>query len=279
MVPADKLRRVLDAHSTGLTGLARRVGWLVKTTGNPDATKAGLEVGVFKSSAIFGNDSPASLAALIRLATSSGSVLGRPSPASRIMSDPIQAPNMVWSMRSLIVGVLALACLAIPEQAAAQPTFQDSVTGGGTAILNFTISAHSGPLGESAGGTLEDAFTLTGVVTCLNVKGNRATVGFSFGPEFAGLTIVLTDNGPPEAGRPVDTLTYSTFTDLPPTACPDPNSIPGQTDTPFTAGDIVIVDSQPPPTAKSQCANRGWRQYGFRNQGQCVAFVERGPGR
>jgi HD-GYP domain-containing protein (c-di-GMP phosphodiesterase class II) len=30
------------------------------------------------------------------------------------------------------------------------------------------------------------------------------------------------------------------------------------------------------PTNKDQCKNGGWAQYGFPNQGQCVAFVERG---
>ena len=33
------------------------------------------------------------------------------------------------------------------------------------------------------------------------------------------------------------------------------------------------------PTGKDQCKNGGWRTFGpmFKNQGQCVAFVERGP--
>jgi hypothetical protein len=35
----------------------------------------------------------------------------------------------------------------------------------------------------------------------------------------------------------------------------------------------------PLPTAKEQCKNGGWRTFGdtFKNQGQCVAFVQRGP--
>ena len=28
-----------------------------------------------------------------------------------------------------------------------------------------------------------------------------------------------------------------------------------------------------PPTSKDQCKNGGWRSFGFRNQGQCVNFV------
>jgi hypothetical protein len=31
------------------------------------------------------------------------------------------------------------------------------------------------------------------------------------------------------------------------------------------------------PTSKDQCKNGGWRQFGFTNQGHCVAFVQRGP--
>jgi hypothetical protein len=33
------------------------------------------------------------------------------------------------------------------------------------------------------------------------------------------------------------------------------------------------------PSSKAECKNGGWKQYGmtFKNQGQCVAFVERGP--
>jgi hypothetical protein len=44
-------------------------------------------------------------------------------------------------------------------------------------------------------------------------------------------------------------------------------------------GDIVVTDAQPLPTSKEQCKNGGWRDFGdtFKNQGQCVAFVQRGP--
>ena len=33
------------------------------------------------------------------------------------------------------------------------------------------------------------------------------------------------------------------------------------------------------PTSKEQCKNGDWLEFGsmFKNQGQCVAFVERGP--
>ncbi len=43
-------------------------------------------------------------------------------------------------------------------------------------------------------------------------------------------------------------------------------------------GDIIVVDADPLPTTKAQCKNDRWKNFGatFKNQGQCVAFVERG---
>jgi hypothetical protein len=40
----------------------------------------------------------------------------------------------------------------------------------------------------------------------------------------------------------------------------------------------VVTDAQPPlPTSKEQCKNGGWLNFPeFKNQGQCIAFVERG---
>jgi hypothetical protein len=44
-----------------------------------------------------------------------------------------------------------------------------------------------------------------------------------------------------------------------------------------TTGDLTVIDSSPLPTSRNQCNNGGWRNYpGFKNQGQCIAFVERG---
>jgi hypothetical protein len=31
------------------------------------------------------------------------------------------------------------------------------------------------------------------------------------------------------------------------------------------------------PTSKEQCKHGGWQQFGFKNQGQCIAFVNHGP--
>jgi hypothetical protein len=49
----------------------------------------------------------------------------------------------------------------------------------------------------------------------------------------------------------------------------DPATVP--------AGDLpdgIAVGPAPPvPTSIEQCKNGGWRQFGFKGQGQCVAFV------
>ena len=45
---------------------------------------------------------------------------------------------------------------------------------------------------------------------------------------------------------------------------------------PLSAVQSLEVDCL--PTDKDQCKNGGWRNYpGFKNQGQCIAFVQRGP--
>jgi hypothetical protein len=31
------------------------------------------------------------------------------------------------------------------------------------------------------------------------------------------------------------------------------------------------------PTSKQQCKHGGWRQFGFKNQGQCIRSVKHGP--
>ena len=40
---------------------------------------------------------------------------------------------------------------------------------------------------------------------------------------------------------------------------------------------IAITPTRRVPTSKAQCKNDGWQQFGFKNQGQCIAFVEHGP--
>ena len=40
---------------------------------------------------------------------------------------------------------------------------------------------------------------------------------------------------------------------------------------------MTDVPSAPPaPTSKDECKHGGWVAFGFKNQGQCIAFVNRG---
>jgi hypothetical protein len=188
--------------------------------------------------------------------------------------------------------------LAVPAVAGAQAPAQDSVTGRSNLYFNptdlvpvagqTTLDAHSGPAGENPTGTFFAHFgggngpNYTGSVTCLAVNGNLAVIGVEgtvdFGPftePFFG-TIAVTDGGPTVTQPPwPDTFSFASF--LPPgqTNC-SLTPPPAQT---FAATDITVIDAQPLPTTKEQCKNGGWRNFGdtFRNQGQCVAFVERGP--
>jgi hypothetical protein len=42
-------------------------------------------------------------------------------------------------------------------------------------------------------------------------------------------------------------------------------------------GRAEVFDSPPPPTSNRQCMHGGFAQFGFRNEGQCIAFVNHGP--
>lgn len=45
-----------------------------------------------------------------------------------------------------------------------------------------------------------------------------------------------------------------------------------------TATKTVKVTCEPTPTSVEQCKKGGYLDFNFTNQGQCVAFVQRGPG-
>lgn len=165
----------------------------------------------------------------------------------------------------------------------------------------YLFDVHSGPGGEDPRGTVTFAtgerqgLALdSGTVTCLAVSGNRAGVGVNFpglSPAFpAGqphaAIIFVEDNG----GEGQDRLAVQ---NLPagssaPSSCPDrpsPGVILGPTyPRRFTEESVTVTDARSPlPISKDQCKRGGWESFGstFKNQGQCVAFVERlkGPPR
>jgi DNA-binding beta-propeller fold protein YncE len=52
---------------------------------------------------------------------------------------------------------------------------------------------------------------------------------------------------------------------------------PATVPTPGSSTGIAIASPLPLPTSKDECKNGGWRGFDFKNQGECVAFVARGP--
>jgi hypothetical protein len=177
----------------------------------------------------------------------------------------------------------ALLALAGPASAAPPPppSFQDSVVeSGSTGLFTFESNIVSGPSGENPTGTAATVyagtdppttFTATSVI-CLSVTGNQATVVVALSPEtgsnFGKATVV--DNGTPGAGRDSFQLEATLL---------QPDCAPLNTTGPIVleTGEITVHDSSPPPTSKDQCKNDGWATFGFTNQGQCVAYVQRGP--
>ncbi len=183
-------------------------------------------------------------------------------------------------LTTAIVGA-ALALPSVSNAAPPAPTFQDSVVlTGGPAVetpltfFGFTIvdlNATSGSSGENPSGlvrlnTFFGAAQIGGPVTCLAVSGNTATFNFQDQMEFAGriLTFRVVDDQP-------DTFTFGAF-DRAPTDCSPVLSLEKH---PLTGGDIKVVDAPPPPTTTQQCKGDGWKQFGFANQGLCLAYVNR----
>ena len=191
-------------------------------------------------------------------------------------------------MRNITVAIvvgLAVGTAVTPAQAA--PPTQDSVQGNVTTIgtdvagfesATYAIDASSGPSGETPSGTVRatspiGTFFFEGTVTCLSISDNIALLNLQTG-NFGLLALRLTDN----AGTGVGDLVEATLTTRSPTECSTPEASYIRHDR-VTAGDIVIHDAAPLPSSKEQCRNGGWRNFGpmFKNQGQCVAYVERGP--
>jgi hypothetical protein len=183
----------------------------------------------------------------------------------------------------VVVAAGVIAGAAVPAVVDAQGPAQDSVTGDVTTITTFgpqrfEISATSGPSGENPTGTFFTegiVGTAFGTVTCLSVQGDLALFQVQAQqPPGALLSLLVVDAGELSVADVVQ-LTFATGTA---TECSSPELAYILFGT-VTSGDIKVVDAPPVPTSKDQCKNGGWTDYGttFKNQGQCVAFVQRGP--
>jgi hypothetical protein len=188
--------------------------------------------------------------------------------------------------RLVVLGLAVAGLLASPGSAAAShdpsgaPVGEDFAVGHATILpsdpIGITLDAHSGPDGQDPTGWAEivqrQSF-LGGPVTCLHVDGNRATIAGG-GPAFRSFLFVVEDNA--ATGQPDRFENLPFPIDGPPlTDCSI--AVPAPT-SPIISGDLVVHDSPALPVSKDECKNGGWQSYGstFNNQGQCVAFVQRG---
>jgi hypothetical protein len=199
-----------------------------------------------------------------------------------------------------IVGAVAAILLVSSSASVAQTPGGDSAVGEGVAgpgceipenctpYVSFDFTARSGPSGEDPAGTTINhigggsAPTFSGDVTCLSVTGNTAVVGafgmFDSPDYFAGPVAdwyLVVDGGGPGSLR--DRISIEdVFDSPPPTDCSRPPVFRAPAYT-VAGGDIVVHDAPPLPTSKEQCKNGGWRNFpSFKNEGLCVAFVQRG---
>jgi hypothetical protein len=187
-------------------------------------------------------------------------------------------------LKLILATAIVMTAVASPSGSSAAPSppppMEDSVTGGpalaDSGPLPFfsvnTINATSGPTGEDPAGRVSFVFILRGPtslfdgpVTCLAVSGNTATINFQDQVTLVGsiITVRVVDDQP-------DTFGAASLGRAP-TDCSSP--LLGQIiEKPLSSGDITVVDA-PTPTNKEQCTHGGWKLFGFKNQGQCIAFV------
>jgi hypothetical protein len=193
-----------------------------------------------------------------------------------------------------ILGTGAIACalvLVLPTAAGAAPrrsapaVFDTVDVSGSTSngfFQNIDIHAQASPDGTNVSGTVlfdlgVPVFPVGGPITCLRVTGPDLGSGTATSPtqavintqttNFGIVTIELTDNG--GGGRDV-------MRAIPIARAPDdcsPLTSPIYPTGVLTTGRAVIFDAPLLPTSKDLCKNGGWARFGFRNQGQCIAFV------
>jgi hypothetical protein len=157
----------------------------------------------------------------------------------------------------------------------AVPVTPSPIFPGNFLLFGVSIDAHSDPSGGSPTGTasfvsLDFGLLLaSGPVTCLEVTGNSAIVGFDDDHSDAHYVVQIVDNS--SAGTsdliagPVSSVA----------GCAFGSGIPLYA----AFGDFLVHDAVP-LTSKDQCKDGGWRDFTddegqpFDNQGECIAFVQ-----
>jgi hypothetical protein len=163
---------------------------------------------------------------------------------------------------AVIVGALGIPAIAGATHSGSHGPGHDFATGGGSnGFFQIAFGAQSGPEGEDPKGSVSARsrpnggfpvpFRFGGVVTCLRVDGNRASIKYRFdhadNPMLVGggIQIFVEDNGQPENGQTVDRsafrapLTKPAFEATDPASCEDPNAAAY---TPGDTGNFVVHD-------------------------------------
>ena len=191
-------------------------------------------------------------------------------------------------MRLTTVGKLAAVCAALalgavgaaPVSVGAAPTSgvdTVNVTGSSSSEysnINITAQSESGdyPTG-TASFRIFGLLDISGRVTCLRVTGPGRGGGTPGAPTTAvlqvdGVTMELVDNGGGGADRigsfPLDRSSLD---------CSPIRAGETLVSDVLTNGRAIVFDAPPVPTSEAQCKNGGYAQFGFKNQGQCVASV------
>jgi hypothetical protein len=199
----------------------------------------------------------------------------------------MSVPLRRTSLRRLQVVLLGLALMGLalaPRASAAAPLDTVTVTGstGDGFFSSINISAQSGTSGQNPGGTASfivgHVLNVSGPVTCLSVTGPDQGGGTATAPTtgivkfqsngFGVVEVTVVDKG----GNGADTFQATPFFGSA-TDCSTPLTVPDQ----LTSGRAVVFDATPLPTSKGQCKNGGWRNFPqFKNQGDCVSFVNTG---
>jgi hypothetical protein len=189
-------------------------------------------------------------------------------------------------LSGFVIGLM----LCLPGPGWAQVPGTDSVRGAVTAAdgptnpVTITFDVVSGPLGENPSGSVlfqrEAGFFHRSAITCLNVAGNRATIGVRIVEETSGEFVGWTLNYDVFDGGPgtQDRVAFDNIdnTGAPPSCAFDAGP-PQQEFAPIVAGDLIVTDAPGLPISKDQCKNGGWRNFGvFKNEGDCVSFVATG---
>jgi hypothetical protein len=202
--------------------------------------------------------------------------------------------------RAIAVAALSAALITVGGSGATashtpdgQPLDRDFVTGEVFSQLIFATTCcfrivdvydvSSGPAGESPTGTVRVDLDHTSLgrstrafydVTCLEVDGNRATIGGAVRGDpdaaapFPQYAVFAVEDG---GGSGPDRSSFApTGVSAPPT-CPPFSVLPLPAE--VVTGDLTVHDATELPSRPGQCLAGGWRRYGFETLGRCLAFV------